>query len=120
MHEKSTPNKIDNITADEDPLKKYPRMLMMHRDDEMSLGFLIDKRIREVLNALLPREPLAVQTMMYFQASKSARTGPPPGSILPARPARYLHRGVNVLDEMDEENGCLRVVPGSQNWPLLC
>ena len=25
-----------------------------------------------------------------------------------------------ALDPCDEENGCLRVVPGSQNWPLLC
>jgi ectoine hydroxylase-related dioxygenase (phytanoyl-CoA dioxygenase family) len=25
-----------------------------------------------------------------------------------------------ALDPCDDENGCLRVVPGSQNWPLLC
>ncbi|MDF2439699.1 MAG: phytanoyl-CoA hydroxylase, partial [Abditibacteriota bacterium] len=25
-----------------------------------------------------------------------------------------------ALDECDEENGCMRVVPGSHNWPILC
>jgi ectoine hydroxylase-related dioxygenase (phytanoyl-CoA dioxygenase family) len=25
-----------------------------------------------------------------------------------------------ALDPCDDENGCLRVVPGSQRWPLLC
>jgi ectoine hydroxylase-related dioxygenase (phytanoyl-CoA dioxygenase family) len=25
-----------------------------------------------------------------------------------------------ALDPCDEENGCLQIVPGSQDWPLLC
>ena len=25
-----------------------------------------------------------------------------------------------AVDDCDEENGCLRVVPGSHQWPLLC
>ncbi len=25
-----------------------------------------------------------------------------------------------AADPCDEENGCLEVVPGSQNWPILC
>lgn len=25
-----------------------------------------------------------------------------------------------ALDPCDEENGCMRVVPGSHNWPILC
>jgi ectoine hydroxylase-related dioxygenase (phytanoyl-CoA dioxygenase family) len=25
-----------------------------------------------------------------------------------------------ALDRCDEENGCMRVVPGSHQWPLLC
>src|SRR5690606_14640411 len=44
-----------------DPLKLYPRMLQMHRWDALSLGYLIDPRINEVLTTLLGAEPYAVQ-----------------------------------------------------------
>lgn len=116
----SSLNEHDKITDDADPLKQYPRMLMMHRSDEPSLRFLIDRRIREVLTALLSREPFAVQTMMYFK--------PPQARGQALHQDQYFLRvqpGTCVaawlaLDEIDEENGCLQVVPGSQNWPLLC
>ena len=50
-----------------DPLKKYPRMIHMHRWDEVSLKWLIDPRINAYLTALTGREPYAVQTMLYFK-----------------------------------------------------
>ncbi|MCB0183976.1 MAG: phytanoyl-CoA dioxygenase family protein, partial [Caldilineaceae bacterium] len=50
-----------------DPLKKYPRMIHMHRWDERSLQWLIDARLNQVMTALLGAEPYAVQTMLYFK-----------------------------------------------------
>src|SRR5687768_9078535 len=50
-----------------DPLKRYPRMIHMHRWDEISLKWMIDSRMNAVMTELLGREPLAVQTMLYFK-----------------------------------------------------
>ena len=103
-----------------DPLKKYPRMLQMHRYDEVSLKALLDRRIEEYLTALMGIEPFAVQSMIYFK---------PPGArgqalhqdqyYLRVQPGTCIAAWV-ALDRCDEENGCLQVVPGSQEWPLLC
>jgi ectoine hydroxylase-related dioxygenase (phytanoyl-CoA dioxygenase family) len=104
----------------QDPLKKYPRMIHMHRWDETSLKWLIDSRINQSLTALMGREPYAVQTMLYFK---------PPGArgqalhqdqyYLRVQPGTCIAAWM-PLDPCDEENGCLQIVPGSQDWPLLC
>lgn len=103
-----------------DPLKKYPRMIHMHRWDEVSLKWLIDPRLNAYLTALTGREPYAVQTMLYFK---------PPGArgqalhqdqyYLRVQPGTCIAAWL-ALDDCDEENGCLQMVPGSQNWPVLC
>ena len=107
-------------STDRDPLKRYPRMAQMHRWDEMSLQWLIDPRIDEVMTTLLGRSPYAVQTMVYFK---------PPGSrgqalhqdnfYLKADPGTCVAAWM-ALDRVDEANGCLEVVPGSHRWPILC
>src|SRR5262247_3109548 len=50
-----------------DPLQRYPRMIHMHRWDEVSLRWMIDKRLNVCLTGLLGIEPFAVQTMLYFK-----------------------------------------------------
>src|SRR5262245_37330094 len=60
---------VDATSAD--PLMRYPRMIHMHRWDEVSLRWLLDTRLKAWLTALIGREPYAVQTMLYFK---------PPGS----------------------------------------
>lgn len=103
-----------------DPLQKYPRMIHMHRWDDASRKWLLDERLRLHLNAFLGRDPYAVQTMLYFK---------PPGSRGQAlhQDQYYLraHPGTCVaawlaLDPCDESNGCLQIVPGSANLPILC
>ncbi|HEY7293434.1 MAG TPA: phytanoyl-CoA dioxygenase family protein [Dehalococcoidia bacterium] len=103
-----------------DPLKQYPRMIHMHRWDEPSLRWLLDARLNACLTALLGQEPFAVQTMLYFK---------PPGARGQALHQDQYYLRVSPgsciaawlpLDDCDEANGCLQVVPGSQRWPLLC
>src|SRR4051812_16392737 len=103
-----------------DPLKRFPRMIHMHRWDETSLRWLTDPRLNEWMTALLGREPYAVQTMLYFK---------PPGArgqalhqdqfYLCVQPGTCMAAWL-ALDDCDEENGCLRVVPGSGALPVLC
>jgi phytanoyl-CoA hydroxylase len=104
----------------EDPLKRFPRMIHMHRWDEISLNWMIDARLNAVMTGLLGREPYAVQTMLYFK---------PPGArgqalhqdqyYLRVQPGTCMAAWL-ALDACDEENGCLQVVPGSHRLPVLC
>jgi ectoine hydroxylase-related dioxygenase (phytanoyl-CoA dioxygenase family) len=103
-----------------DPLKRFPRMIHMHRWDETSLQWMIDSRLDEVMTALHGRSPYAVQTMLYFK---------PPGArgqalhqdqfYLKVEPGTCIAAWLS-LDPADEENGCLEVIPGSHRLPVLC
>ena len=103
-----------------DPLKKFPRMIHMHRWDELSMQWLLDARVNRCLTALLGQEPFAVQTMLYFK---------PPGArgqalhqdqyYLRVQPGTCMAAWM-ALDRCDEENGCMEIIPGSHTWPLLC
>ncbi len=103
-----------------DPLKKYPRMIHMHRWDETSLKWMIDSRIDQYLTALMGREPFAVQTMLYFKPPRARGQALHQDQYyLRVQPGTCIAAWM-ALDPCDEENGCLQIVPGSQDWPLLC
>lgn len=103
-----------------DPLKRFPRMIHMHRWDKISLKWMIDPRLAACMTDLLGKEPYAVQTMLYFK---------PPGArgqalhqdqyYLKVQPGTCMAAWM-ALDPCDEENGCLQVVPGSHKLPVLC
>lgn len=108
-----------DLTSD-DPLKRYPRMIHMHRWDETSLKWMTDRRLNAVMTALLGREPFAVQTMLYFKpAGGRGQALHQDQYYLRARPGTCMAAWM-ALDRCDEENGCLQVVPGSHKWPVLC
>ncbi len=103
-----------------DPLRRFPRMIHMHRWDEISLRWMLDPRLARRMTRLAGVEPLAVQTMLYFK---------PPGArgqalhqdqyYLKVSPGTCLAAWM-ALDPCDEENGCLCVVPGTHHLPILC
>jgi ectoine hydroxylase-related dioxygenase (phytanoyl-CoA dioxygenase family) len=109
---------VDATSAD--PLKRFPRMIHMHRWDETSLKWMLEPRLADCMTQLLGVEPVAVQTMLYFK---------PPGArgqalhqdqfYLHARPGTCMAAWM-ALDDCDEENGCLQVVPESGDLPILC
>jgi phytanoyl-CoA hydroxylase len=103
-----------------DPLAQYPRIIHPHRRDALSLDFLLDPRLGEIMTGFLGEELFAAQTMFYFK---------PPGGRGQAlhQDQAYLraHPGTCVaawlaVDRCDEENGCLTVVPRSHDLPILC
>jgi hypothetical protein len=116
------PGDVVGVDAESnDPLNRYPRMIHMHRWDKVALDWLLEPRLANALTTLLGGlEPYAVQTMLYFK---------PPGARGQAVHQDQYYLRVNpgtciaawmALDPCDEENGCLEVVPGSQEWPVLC
>jgi hypothetical protein len=116
------PGDVVGVEPDsDDPLRKYPRMIHMHRWDMVALDWLLEPRLAYSLTfSLGGTEPFAVQTMLYFK---------PPGargqavhqdqSYLRVKPGTCIAAWM-ALDPSDEMNGCLEVVPGSQKWPVLC
>jgi phytanoyl-CoA hydroxylase len=115
------PGDFDGVDlTSSDPLKRFPRMIHMHRWDEDSLQWLLDTRLRDGLTALLGREPLAVQTMLYFKpAGARGQALHQDNFYLRVQPGTCMAAWL-ALDPCDEENGCMQVVPGSHTLPVLC
>ncbi|MBV7338322.1 phytanoyl-CoA dioxygenase family protein [Chloroflexi bacterium TSY] len=114
------PGDYVGVQRENDPQEEYPRMFNMHHRDEKTLRWLTDERICRWLTGLLGQEPYASQTMLYFK---------PPGCrgqalhqdqyYLRIKPGTCMAAWM-ALDPCEEINGCMHVVPGSQDWPLLC
>ena len=103
-----------------DPLKRYPRLIHMHRWDQTSLDWMIHPRLGAVFRQLLGAEPLAVQTMLYFKpAGARGQALHQDQFYLKVQPGTCIAAWL-ALDDCDEENGCLQVVPGSHDLPVLC
>ena len=103
-----------------DPLKKFPRMIHMHRWDQLSLDWMLDRRVAQTMTALMGAEPYAVQTMLYYKPPLARGQALHQDQYyLRVQPGTCIAAWM-ALDPCDEENGCLQIVPGSQNWPLLC
>src|SRR3954454_23132585 len=103
-----------------DPLKRYPRMIHMHRWDDISLKWMTDARLNAVMTALLGREPFAVQTMLYFKpAGGRGQALHQDQFYLRVRPGACMAAWM-ALDACDEESGARQAVPGPQDPPVLC
>ena len=108
------------VTDPNDPIKRYPRMIMPHKWDALSLHWMLEARLNACLTALLGNEPYAAQTMVYFK---------PPGArgqalhqdnyYLRVAPGTCMAAWM-ALDDCDEANGCMQIVPGSEKWSILC
>jgi hypothetical protein len=103
-----------------DPLQVYPRVMHPHRFDALSLQYLLDGRILEVLRALMGEEPLAAQSMFYFK---------PPGARGQALHQDNFYLRVEpgtcaaawlAVDRCDAENGALQVVPNTGDLEIAC
>jgi phytanoyl-CoA hydroxylase len=103
-----------------DVLKLYPRMMHPHRVDELSLRYLLDDRLEEVLTDLFGEEPLAAQSMMYFKpAGAKGQALHQDNFFLKVEPGTCIAAWV-ALDPADEENGGLEVVPGTHDMDIFC
>lgn len=109
----------------DDPLMKYPRMMSPHVFPDLPVGpvakaHLLDGRVGDILYDLFGEEPMAVNSMYYFK---------PPGARGQALHQDNFYLRVapvtcmaawTAIDDVDEENGGLMVVPGSQGMELAC
>ncbi len=113
-----------SLTPD-DPLSWYPRMMHPHKHAELAVGplsmrYMLDRRLHDVLASFMGEEPVAAQSMFYFK---------PPGArgqelhqdnfYLRVAPDTCYAAWVAV-DDADEENGGMKVVPGSNEVDIAC
>jgi len=94
--------------------------IQMHRWDDLTRAWLLDPRLRDALTRLLGAEPYAVQSMLYFKpAGARGQALHQDNFYLQVKPGTCLAAWL-ALDDCDEENGCMQVVPGSHAWSVLC
>lgn len=126
MHAKGTiPGCFQAVSIEEaertgDILKAYPRMMHPHRVNEMAMSYMLDRRIILILERLLGEEVIAAQSMLYFK---------PPGAkgqalhqdnfYLRVEPGTCI-AAWTALDDVDEQNGGLFIVPNSQKEAIQC
>jgi phytanoyl-CoA hydroxylase len=104
----------------DDPLKRFPRMIHMHRWDSLSLDWALDARLRDTFDALLGELPFLGQTMIYFKpAGARGQALHQDNWYLKVSPGTCIAAWL-ALDPCTEANGCMQVVPGSHRWPILC
>ena len=110
-------------SADEakgDPLKMYPRIMHPHRFNDTARAYLLDARLEAVLTDLFGEEPLAAQSMLYFKpAGGRGQALHQDNFYLNVDPGTCIAAWL-ALDVVDEENGCLEVVPGTHAMDLFC
>lgn len=114
-------SQIRDIVGDQsDPLHQYARLMHPHRHDQTSKDWMLDPRLAEWLTALCGKAPYAVQTMVYFKpAGARGQALHQDQFYLRVQPGTCIAAWM-ALDDCDEENGCLQIVPGTQNLPVLC
>lgn len=108
-----------------DPLALYPRMMHPHNHMDKPVGpvarrYLLDPRLHPLLRSFMNDEPVAVQTMFYFK---------PPGArgqdlhqdnyYLRVKPGNCCAAWF-AIDDADEGNGGMVVVPGTQDMEIAC
>lgn len=121
---RANPTPMDDAGHDlgdpNDPLKRYPRIIHPHRWDELTFKWMLDPRLRDAMTTILGAEPIAGQTMMYFKpAGGRGQALHQDQKYLRVKPGTCVAAWL-ALDDCDEENGCLQVVPGTQELDLVC
>jgi len=103
-----------------DPLKRYPRVIHPHRFHDTAKKYMLHRPVFQILAQLLGEEALAAQSMYYYK---------PPGSrgqalhqdnfYLKVEPGNCI-AAWTAIDPADEENGCMLVVPKTNEHEVVC
>jgi phytanoyl-CoA hydroxylase len=103
----------------EDPMfAAVERIHMLHRRLEIHERFMLHPGVLDVVQALVGPDVLALQTMLFVKRPGSDGQGYHQDSFHIITEPDTLIGAWTALDRADEENGCLRVVAGSQNEPI--
>jgi len=113
------PEPRNDGTSPSDLEEKYFRFIQFHLHLEIHERFMLHPRVLDVLETLIGPDLMAMQSMLFFK---------PPG-----HPGQAFHQdscfitsapdtlcGAWIaIDDCDEENGCMSLIPGS-NFDPIC
>jgi ectoine hydroxylase-related dioxygenase (phytanoyl-CoA dioxygenase family) len=103
-----------------DITKRQLRAMHPHRYSEQVLKWFLNPNVAAVLETLLGKAPLGVQTMYYFKPPGARGQGMHQDNFyLLARPATCI-AAWTAIDDSTIDNGCLWVVPGSNQDAIVC
>ena len=103
-----------------DKTKGQVRAMHPHRYDDRARKWMLQPNVGAVLEELLGRPALGVQTMYYFKPPGARGQGMHQDNIyLLSKPATCI-AAWTAIDSADLDNGCLWVVPGSNHGEILC
>ncbi|GAB4458624.1 MAG: phytanoyl-CoA dioxygenase family protein [Armatimonadaceae bacterium] len=108
-----------------DPLSFYPRMMHPHRHPNKPIGqvalrYMLHPKIYEPLKRLMNDEPAAAQSMFYFKpAGARGQELHQDNFYLRVAPDTCYAMWL-AIDDADEENGTMMVVPGTHNMDIVC
>jgi ectoine hydroxylase-related dioxygenase (phytanoyl-CoA dioxygenase family) len=103
-----------------DITQRQLRAMHPHRHSQKAVDWMIHPNVAEVLEELLDRPALGVQTMYYFKPPGGKGQGMHQDNFyLVSKPATCI-AAWTAIDSADLDNGCLWVVPGSHRSEILC
>ena len=114
----------DDHLAEDDILRRYPRMVHPHRHPATEAGqiarrLMLDERIFDVVEQLIG-PAFAAQSMFYFKPPTArGQALHQDNAFLQATPETCIAAWIAV-DDCNAANGALKVVPGSHQIQLLC
>lgn len=117
-------NSGENYTTD-DPLVFYPRMMHPHKHPDklvgpLSMRYMLDLRFKTVLSALMDAEPVAAQSMFYFKPAGARGQDLHQDNFYLRVAPDTCYAAWCAIDDVDQENGGMVLVPGSHTLPILC
>jgi len=114
-------NGMDPVKPDatlEELLSRFTRIHMIHRVHPTAEAGLLNSQIVDVLAGLIGPDVLALQSMLFFNPPGKGGQGWHQDSLyIDTYPDTLIGAWI-ALEDADEENGCLWVVPGSNHEPV--
>lgn len=108
------------VAGEVDPTKWQLRAIQPHRHSEKVLQWFLNPNVAGALEELLTKPALGVQTMYYFKPPGAKGQGMHQDNFyLLSKPATCI-AAWTAIDSADEDNGCLWVVPESNQGDILC
>ena len=113
----------DSYVVDESADGEIAPRKIMHpfRKHAAFQAFVMDKRLGDLLTALLGAPPLLATDQLFMKPPHfgSAKPYHQDNFYFQCQPADHVITAWIALDDVDEANGCLRYIDGSHKGPIL-